>query len=78
LLIFVFRAQDAGIYEFTFGDGSSVKARYSFIYVYEDGAWKISHHHSSLMPEEVVRPVAVSKEEVRVFFNLWNDALKVR
>jgi len=30
------------------------------------------------MPEEVVRPVAVSKEEVRGFFNLWNDALKVR
>ena len=45
-------AQDAGIYEFTMGvDGSKVKGRYSFNYVYEDGAWKISHHHSSVMPE---------------------------
>jgi len=69
-------AQDAGIYQFTFQDGSVVKARYSFIYVYEDGQWKISHHHSSLMPQEVVRPVAVTKEEVRGFFDLWNNALK--
>ena len=37
--------QDAGIYEFTFGaTGQKVKGRYSFIYVYEDGEWKISHH----------------------------------
>eukprot|EP00525_Craspedostauros_australis_P012295 CAMPEP_0198110008 /NCGR_PEP_ID=MMETSP1442-20131203/2038_1 /TAXON_ID= /ORGANISM="Craspedostauros australis, Strain CCMP3328" /LENGTH=183 /DNA_ID=CAMNT_0043765887 /DNA_START=25 /DNA_END=576 /DNA_ORIENTATION=+ len=46
-------AQDAGIYEFTMGaDGSKVLARYSFVYVFEDGEWKISHHHSSVMPEE--------------------------
>jgi uncharacterized protein (TIGR02246 family) len=39
-------AKDAGIYEFTMRtDGSKVKARYNFIYVYEDGQWKISHHH---------------------------------
>ena len=45
-------AQDAGTYEFTMGkDGSKVKARYSYVYVYEDGQWKISHHHSSVMPE---------------------------
>ena len=68
-------AQDAGIYEFTFADGSKVKARYSFVYVYENGEWMISHHHSSLMPEEVVRPKAISKDEVRGLFNLWNDAL---
>ena len=36
-------AQDAGIYEFTFNDGSKVKARYSFIYAFEDGQWMISH-----------------------------------
>jgi len=36
-------AQDAGIYEFTMGiDGSKVKARYTFVYVFEDGEWKIS------------------------------------
>lgn len=28
-----------------------VKARYSFIYKYEEGAWKIYHLHSSMMPE---------------------------
>lgn len=43
--------QDAGLYTFCFADGSCSKARYSFIYVLEDGEWKISHHHSSLMPE---------------------------
>jgi len=69
-------AQDAGIYEFTFEDGSKVKARYSFVYVYEDGKWMISHHHSSLMPQETVRPVKVTEEQVRGFFGLWNDALK--
>jgi len=69
-------AQDAGIYEFTFEDGSVVKARYSFVYVYEDGQWLISHHHSSLMPQEVVRPVKITEQEVRALFGLWNDALQ--
>eukprot|EP01083_Nonionella_stella_P030038 82471_1 len=33
---------DVGIYEFTMGaTGKKVKGRYSFIYVYEDGEWKI-------------------------------------
>lgn len=68
-------AQDAGIYEFTFADGSAVKARYSFIYSFEDGKWMISHHHSSLMPQEVVRPTKISESEVRGLFDLWNDAL---
>lgn len=49
-------AHHAGVYKFTFGtDGSQVKGRYSFIYVYEDGQWKISHHHSSQMPGDTVR-----------------------
>lgn len=43
--------QDAGLYTFHFADGSSAEARYSFIYILEDGTWKISHHHSSLQPE---------------------------
>merc|ERR1712032_470651 len=49
-------AMDDGIYEFTMGadGGSKVKARYSFVYTHEDGQWKISHHHSSQMPEEIV------------------------
>ena len=49
--------QDAGIYEFTMGTtGDKVKGRYSFVYVREDGQWKISHHHSSVMPEAFLGP----------------------
>eukprot|EP00542_Grammatophora_oceanica_P019769 CAMPEP_0194049590 /NCGR_PEP_ID=MMETSP0009_2-20130614/30776_1 /TAXON_ID=210454 /ORGANISM="Grammatophora oceanica, Strain CCMP 410" /LENGTH=347 /DNA_ID=CAMNT_0038695791 /DNA_START=56 /DNA_END=1099 /DNA_ORIENTATION=+ len=45
-------AQDAGLYEFTMGaTGDKVKGRYTFNYIFEDGEWKISHHHSSVMPE---------------------------
>ena len=45
-------ALDAGIYEFTMGDtGDKVKARYTFLYKFEDGEWKIAHQHSSVMPE---------------------------
>eukprot|EP00522_Entomoneis_paludosa_P015521 CAMPEP_0172445350 /NCGR_PEP_ID=MMETSP1065-20121228/5187_1 /TAXON_ID=265537 /ORGANISM="Amphiprora paludosa, Strain CCMP125" /LENGTH=152 /DNA_ID=CAMNT_0013196153 /DNA_START=1 /DNA_END=460 /DNA_ORIENTATION=- len=42
---------DAGIYEFTMGaTGDVVKARYTYVYTYEEGEWKIAHHHSSVMP----------------------------
>jgi uncharacterized protein (TIGR02246 family) len=73
-------AQDAGIYEFTLTnpDGSTkqVKARYSFIYVHEDGEWKIQHHHSSVMPEGIpAAPQPITEQEVRSLFNVWNDAL---
>ena len=33
------------------GAKRDVQARYSFIYRFEDGAWKIDHLHSSMMPE---------------------------
>eukprot|EP00985_Skeletonema_marinoi_P005029 scaffold2180_cov98-Skeletonema_marinoi.AAC.9 len=61
--------QDAGIYEFTMGTtGDKVKGRYSFVYVWEDGQWKISHHHSSVMPEPFLgpapKPVEESVEEI--------------
>jgi uncharacterized protein (TIGR02246 family) len=55
-------------------NGSKVKARYSFVYVWEDGAWKISHHHSSAMPESKISK-DISKDEVKDLFYLWNDAL---
>jgi uncharacterized protein (TIGR02246 family) len=67
--------QDMGVYEFKFGDGSSVKARYSFVYVYEDGEWRIAHHHSSQMPEDVVAKQDITEDEVKSLFGLWNDAL---
>ena len=54
-------AQDAGIYEFTMGkDGSKVKARYTFVYVWEDNEWKISQHHSSMMPESLLQRASSS------------------
>lgn len=71
-------ARDAGIYEFTMGaTGSKVKARYTFVYVYENGQWKISHHHSSVMPEasKANGPVQVTEDQIRNLFFLWNDAL---
>ena len=32
------------------GAKSEVKARYTFLYQFEDGAWKIEHLHSSVLP----------------------------
>ncbi|KAL9187439.1 hypothetical protein ACHAXT_001542 [Thalassiosira profunda] len=71
--------QDAGIYEFTMGaTGKKVKGRYSFIYVYEDGEWKINHHHSSIMPEGIVTAEPITEDEVRGLFQLWNGALATK
>ncbi len=48
-------ALDMGTYTFSLMDDkgvtSEVAARYTFIYQYRDGGWKILHHHSSAMPE---------------------------
>jgi uncharacterized protein (TIGR02246 family) len=35
------------------GAKTDVKARYSFLYEYEKGQWKIEHLHSSAMPEKI-------------------------
>ena len=45
-------AIDSGLYTFTFGDGSTVKARYTFTYDWDAGRkrWLITSHHSSAMP----------------------------
>jgi uncharacterized protein (TIGR02246 family) len=48
-------ALDAGIYTFSFADGHTVKARYTFTYKWfpDKQAWLITSHHSSAMPEIV-------------------------
>ena len=71
--------QDVGIYEFTMGaTGKKVKGRYSFVYVYEDGEWKINHHHSSIMPEGIVTAEPITEKEVQGLFSLWNNALATK
>lgn len=46
-------AIDAGLYTFTFDDGTVVKARYSYTYAWRKaaGRWLITSHHSSKLPE---------------------------
>lgn len=44
-------AINSGIYTFTFNDGCSVQARYSFVYQWDGERWLIVEHHSSQMPE---------------------------
>ena len=45
-------AIDSGLYTFTFGDGSQVKARYTYTYKWNGKQWLITSHHSSAMPEK--------------------------
>lgn len=44
-------AMHSGVYTFSFGDGSTAQARFSFVYIQRDGNWQILEHHSSRMPE---------------------------
>lgn len=47
-------AINSGLYTFFYtenGKKVSVPARYTFVYLKENGAWKIIEHHSSLNPE---------------------------
>lgn len=42
---------DMGSYAFDFADGSAVGARYTFVWRPLAGGWRITHHHSSVLPE---------------------------
>jgi len=44
-------AINSGVYTFTFGDGTSVQARFTYVYRWKDPRWLIVEHHSSAMPE---------------------------
>jgi uncharacterized protein (TIGR02246 family) len=46
-------AIDTGLYTFNFGDGSSVKARYTYTYQWNGEGWLITSHHSSALPEPI-------------------------
>ena len=41
----------SGVYTFTFGDGSTVQARFTYVYRWNGQRWLIVEHHSSAMPE---------------------------
>ncbi|WP_017303260.1 SgcJ/EcaC family oxidoreductase [Spirulina subsalsa] len=61
------KASDVGIYTFTLhnenGEAIEASARYSYVYVYENGQWLIAHHHSSLMPEVAATSEVDIKEQ---------------
>jgi len=42
---------NSGVYTFTFKDGASVQARFTYVYRWNGQRWKIIEHHSSAMPE---------------------------
>ena len=44
-------AINSDIYTFTFHNGTSVQARFTFVYCKDGGRWRITEHHSSQMPE---------------------------
>jgi len=44
-------AINSGVYTFSLKDGSSVQARYTFVYRWSGMRWLIVEHHSSKMPE---------------------------
>tara|TARA_B000000441_G_C21713835_1_gene334328 strand:- start:672 stop:1040 length:369 start_codon:yes stop_codon:yes gene_type:complete len=44
-------AINSGIYTFTFSDGNSVQARFTYVYRWNGQRWLIMEHHSSALPE---------------------------
>lgn len=44
-------AINSGIYTFTFKDGVSIQARFTYVYQWNGQRWMIIEHHSSAMPE---------------------------
>ncbi|MFT7372152.1 MAG: hypothetical protein ACI9T9_000834 [Oleiphilaceae bacterium] len=44
-------AFNSGVYTFSFGDGSAVQARFTYVYRWNGSRWMIIEHHSSQMPE---------------------------
>jgi uncharacterized protein (TIGR02246 family) len=57
-------AVDAGTYTFSLMDDKGavkeVAARFTYVYTFREGEWRIAHHHSSAMPEPVPSATAAS------------------
>ena len=53
--IFIFDqvAINSGVYTFSFKDGNTVQARFTFVYRWNGERWMIIKHHSSQMPESI-------------------------
>ncbi|MCG8526172.1 MAG: SgcJ/EcaC family oxidoreductase [Opitutales bacterium] len=43
-------AINSGVYTFTFEDGNTVTARFTYVYRWNGNRWMIVEHHSSQMP----------------------------
>ena len=60
-------AIDMGTYTFSVlggtGTPGEVAARYTYVYAFRDGEWKILHHHSSAMPEVLAAPGATASAQ---------------
>ncbi|KAG7344368.1 calcium/calmodulin dependent protein kinase II association-domain containing protein [Nitzschia inconspicua] len=84
-------SEDAGICEISLQDPVSglnrkVKARYSFVYVWESHQWKILQHHSSILGAVEASPMCVpsmssgpmTTQRVENLFQLMQDAWEIR
>ena len=49
-IVFESVAVNSGLYNFVTG-GKTINARFSFVYHKDNDEWKITSHHSSVMPE---------------------------
>jgi len=70
----------SGLYTFELGDDDArtpVQARFSYVWKKVGGEWKISHHHSSVVPN-FTPPVPDMLTMARANFKRWNDALQTK
>lgn len=70
-----------GMYTFALGpkdDRTNVEARFSYMWKKMKGEWKITHHHSSVVPPKAVPSQADMLSLAQTNFQKWNDALQTK